>query len=121
MEQRVHTRLPVSRGDAEIGFGSTTDPAWVVNWSPGGLLLRVANFHSFLRVLELGQRHPPCTLRFPTQPDVQARLAHIQWSGRDPGTIDVGVSFDTQVTSSRALSDLARYLQPLTPAGARHG
>ena len=115
MNRRSHPRLPVRPG-SELELQLVAGPAHrasVLNWSEGGVLVRVADFHQFLNILEAVDEPPQCTLVSETGV-VEAEVAHIQWAGHGfTEGIDVGIRFNRRRTPPASLNRLANALLPV--------
>lgn len=115
MNRRNHERLPVRAG-TELELQLAAGPAHralVLNWSVGGLLVRVADFNQFLQVLEAVDEPPLCTVVSETGV-VEAEVAHIQWAGHGfTDGIDVGIRFNHARTPPASLNRLANVLVPV--------
>ncbi|MGE0710749.1 MAG: PilZ domain-containing protein [Planctomycetota bacterium] len=124
-ERREYERHKVYGGNAEIDsvFGRGKKPgerARVVNWSRGGLLLKVPS----PRRRFLVQKMDPvlyeddtvtCTLRLPpqyTDISVSGEVVHVKRDDKDQDVLEVGVRFDLERTPPEKLAALARILEP---------
>lgn len=132
-DRREHARFGVSGGNAEItqvtgprGGRRPTDRARILNWSRGGLLLRLPSPRRRLLFLKQEPALAPqdlikCTLRLPPQYndiDVSAEVVRVERCADDPDQIQVGLSF-LSVPDDR-MQALANLLEPRPkPVSAR--
>lgn len=108
-DRREHARHPVSGGNAEIvavlgpkgARRRPSDRARIVNWSRGGLLLKVPSprrrllFFAQAPVLA-AEDQIKCTLRLPPQYneiDLSAEVVRVERCAEDPDHLHVGLSF----------------------------
>jgi hypothetical protein len=127
MEQRDATRREVFGGNAQVralrtkGYQSVAERARIVNWSRGGLLLKLPSPQRKLMFL----KQDPClaegeqvllTLRLPPayrDIKVLGEVVHARRPKRTPNTLWVGVEFDQEAAGfDDALRAMAKLLEP---------
>jgi hypothetical protein len=124
-DRREHPRLDVFAGNAEItvvmGRGKKPrERARIVNWSRGGMLLRVSSPRRKLIFFQQPQLlHQDdviaCTLRLPPaykDIDVKGGIVRVERVEDDPDELFVGVSFDLEATAPRQIEEVAKLLEP---------
>lgn len=124
-ELREHPRLAVYGGNAEITsvHGRGREPgerARIVNWSRGGLLLKVKSprrrfFVQRLDPVLFENDTVSCTLRLPPSYKdhfVRAHVVHVARDTEDADSIAVGLRFDLDATTNKVLGELASTLEP---------
>ena len=124
-DKRAHARFKVGGGNAEINsvFGRGRNPndrARVMNWSRGGMLLKVPSPRRRFLIQKLDpvlyeNDTINCTLRLPPKYDdieVRVEVRHVERDPRNPDLLNVGVAFDEEHTPSDRLLALARMLEP---------
>lgn len=132
-DRREHARVGVTGGNAEITKVSgpragrrPSDRARILNWSRGGLLLRVPSPRRRLLVFKREPALAPqdviqCTLRLPPQYneiDVSAEVVRVERCAEDPDQLHVGLSF-LSIPPER-IEAMARLLEPKPkPVSAR--
>jgi PilZ domain len=120
----------VHAGNCEITnvFGGGRVPserARIVNFSRGGLLLKVPSpRRRFLFVKQdpviQSQDMLACTVRLPplyTEVHVQGEVVHVARVADEPDTLHVGLSFN-EVTSEQKIVSLARLIEPASSSGS---
>jgi len=129
-ERREFERLSVFGGNAEITgvFGrgrKPSDRARIVNWSRGGLLLKV---HSPRRKMVFLKQEPvlfeqdavECVIRLaPAYKSIAVRVevTHVEKDKKEPDHLLVGVTFDTESTPEQAMTEMAQVLEPRPRSG----
>ena len=124
-DKREHARFKVGGGNAEINsvFGRGRNPndrARVMNWSRGGMLLKVPSPRRRFLIQKLDpvlyeNDAVTCTLRLPPKYDdieVRVEVRHVERDPRNPDLLNVGVAFDEEHTPADRLLALARILEP---------
>lgn len=124
-DKRAHARFKVGGGNAEINsvFGRGRNPndrARVMNWSRGGMLLKVPSPRRRFLIQKLDpvlyeNDTINCTLRLPPKYDdieVRVEVRHVERDPRNPDLLNVGVAFDEEHTPADRLLALARMLEP---------
>jgi len=129
-ERRAYPRYPVQGVSGEItnvvGRGSPTSGIQILNWSQGGMLLRVP---SPRRNRLLRRRRPrvaerdmlACTLRLPAHPEpiaIKGDVRRVRRLDDDPDMLEVGVAFDRQATPPQFLVAMRSALEPRLPNAA---
>lgn len=124
-ERRTNERYRVCGGNADIesviGRGKKpAERARILNWSRGGLLLKVK---SPRRRFLVAKAEPvlweddslTCTLRLPPtykEIFVTGDVVHVCRASDDPEWLEVGLAFDTDHTPPAKLEALAKMLEP---------
>lgn len=132
-DRREHARFGVTGGNAEItqvsgprGKRRPSDRARILNWSRGGLLLKLPSPRRRLLLFKQEPALAPqdvikCTLRLPPQYndiDIAAEVVRVERCADDPDQIQVGLSF-MSVAPDR-MDAMARLLEPKPkPVSAR--
>lgn len=132
-DRREHARVGVTGGNAEITKVSgpragrrPSDRARILNWSRGGLLLRLLSPRRRLLVFKQEPALAPqdviqCTLRLPPQYneiDVSAEVVRVERCAEDPDQLHVGLSFLS--LPPERMEAMARLLEPRPkPVSAR--
>ncbi|RMG18806.1 MAG: PilZ domain-containing protein [Planctomycetota bacterium] len=129
-ERREHPRYPVFAGNAEITavFGRgrrVRERARIVNWSRGGVLLRVPSPRRKLLFLKnepalYEQDAVSCTVRLaPAYNDleVHGEVVYAAPETKDPDHLLVGLRFDPEQTPARSLQEMIKVLEPKSRSG----
>jgi len=124
-DKRQYARFKVGGGNAEIKsvFGRGRNPgerARVMNWSRGGMLLKVPSPRRRFLIQKLDpvlyeNDTVTCTLHLPPKYDdieVRVEVRHVERDPRNPDLLNVGVAFDEEHTPADRLLALARMLEP---------
>lgn len=125
-DRREHARHPVSGGNAEIvqvlgpkgARRGPSDRARIVNWSRGGLLLKVPSPRRRLLLFTqppvlAAEDQVKCTLRLPPQYndiDLSAEVVRVERCADDPDHLHVGLSFLS--LAAERIDAMAALLEP---------
>lgn len=126
-DRREHARYSVFAGNAEIKDvigrkAAVRDRARIVNWSRGGVLLKVPSprrkFIFFKQEPIIRQDDlVRCILRLPPQYndiDIQGSVMRVERDSKDPDLLHVGLSFEG--TPADKIEAIAKLLEPKKPS-----
>ena len=129
-ERREHARFPVFGGNAEItkvrGRGKApSERARILNWSRGGLLLKVKSPERRLLFQKLDpvlwqDDDVSCTVRLPPsygEVVIRGEVVRVERDRDDPDHLQVGIRFDSERTKPGPLDEMVRALEPRSRSG----